>query len=182
MKRTAIQLINCPDRKGIVSTVAGFLYEHGANILHADQHGDDESSLFFMRVEWALEDFDLDEASLKEKLGSIAAQFSMTRQIEYSNRVPIVAIFVSSQAHCLADLLHRHQTGELNCRIALVISNHQKAEPLTRYFDVPFFYMPVTSGTKPEAEQQQLALLADHSVDFDRAGPRYAGTLSKFCG
>ena len=68
MKRTAILLINCPDRKGIVSTVASFLYEHGANILHADQHRDDESSLFFMRVEWALEDFDLDEATLKTNL------------------------------------------------------------------------------------------------------------------
>ena len=111
MKRTAILLINCPDRKGIVSTVASFLYEHGANILHADQHRDDESSLFFMRVEWALEDFDLDEASLKDKFSSIAAQFSMIWQVEYSDRVPTIAIFVSGQLHCLADLLHRHQTG-----------------------------------------------------------------------
>jgi formyltetrahydrofolate deformylase len=67
---------NCPDRQGIVSTVATFLYERGANILHADQHRDDESNLFFMRVEWALEDFDLDETSFKEKFGSIAAQFA----------------------------------------------------------------------------------------------------------
>jgi len=166
MKRTAILLINCPDRKGIVSTVASFLYEHGANILHADQHRDDESSLFFMRVEWALEDFDLDEASLKDKFSSIAAQFSMTWQVEYLDRVPTIAIFVSGQLHCLADLLHRHQTGELNCRIALVISNHRQAESLTRYFEVPFFYMPVTPETKPEVEQQQLALVADQSVDL----------------
>jgi len=82
-----------------------------ANILHADQHRDDESSLFFMRVEWALEDFDLDEASLREKFGSIAAQFSMTWHVEYSDRIPVIAIFVSSYLHCLADLLHRHQTG-----------------------------------------------------------------------
>jgi formyltetrahydrofolate deformylase len=68
MKRAAILLINCVDRKGIVSTVASFLYEHGTNILHADQHRDDESSLFFMRVEWALEDFDLDEASKRDSV------------------------------------------------------------------------------------------------------------------
>ena len=98
MNRTAILLINCPDRKGIVSTVASFLYEHGANILHADQHRDDESSLFFMRVEWALEDFDLDQESLREKFGTIAVQFSMTWQVEYSDRIPTMAIFVSTRS------------------------------------------------------------------------------------
>jgi formyltetrahydrofolate deformylase len=166
MKRTAILLINCPDRKGIVSTIASFLYEHGANIVHADQHQDNELNLFFMRVEWALEDFDLDEESFREKFGLIAAQFSMTWQVEYSDRIPIIAIFVSSYLHCLADLLHRHQTGELNCQIALVISNHLQAEPLVGYFDIPFCHMPVTTETKPEVEQQQLALLAHNSVNL----------------
>jgi formyltetrahydrofolate deformylase len=108
--------------------------------------------------------------SLKERFGSIAAQFSMTWQVEYSDRIQIIAIFVSSQVHCLADLLHRHQTGELNCRICLVISNHRQAEPLTRYFEVPFFHLPVTPETKGEVEQQQLASLADHSVTALNAG------------
>jgi formyltetrahydrofolate hydrolase len=67
MKSTAILLINCPDRKGIVLAVASFLYEHGANILHSDQHQDNELGLFFMRVEWALEDFDLDKTNFQEK-------------------------------------------------------------------------------------------------------------------
>jgi formyltetrahydrofolate deformylase len=56
MKDTAVLLIDCPDRKGLVAHVSSLLYERGANILHADQHQDHELGLFFMRVEWALND------------------------------------------------------------------------------------------------------------------------------
>src|ERR1700689_1289047 len=55
MRDTAVLLIDCPDRKGLVARVAGLLYERGANILHADQHQDHDLGLFFMRVEWALD-------------------------------------------------------------------------------------------------------------------------------
>jgi formyltetrahydrofolate hydrolase len=77
MKNTAILLINCPDRKSIILAIASFLYEHGANIIHADQHRDNPLGLFFMRVQWALEDFDLDKPSFREKFarwlcGSVA--------------------------------------------------------------------------------------------------------------
>src|SRR6202041_1153338 len=54
MKISAVLLIDCPDRKGLVARVSGLLYERGANILHADQHQDHDLGLFFMRVEWAL--------------------------------------------------------------------------------------------------------------------------------
>ena len=59
MAKTAILLIDCPDRKGIVAAVAEFLYRHNANILHADQHQDAQRGLFLMRVEWDLDGFDL---------------------------------------------------------------------------------------------------------------------------
>ena len=52
MRNTAVLLIDCPDRKGLVAGVANLLYQFGANITHADQHQDPEAELFFMRVEW----------------------------------------------------------------------------------------------------------------------------------
>jgi formyltetrahydrofolate deformylase len=163
---TAILLISCPDRKGIVAAIATFLYEHGANILHADQHQDSESRLFLMRVEWELEGFDLDAETFRAKFEPIAAQFSMTWEVAYSDRTPVIAIFVSSYLHCLADILHRHQTAELNCRIAVVISNHKQAEPLAQFHNVPFCYMPVTAATRLEVERQQRELLQQHSVNL----------------
>ena len=78
----------------------------------------------------------------------------------------MVAIFVSNYLHCLVDLLHRHQTGELKCEIGLIISNHQSATSLAEYYGIRFYYLPVTAEIKPEVEIGQLELLARHSVDL----------------
>lgn len=148
---TAILLIDCPDRKGIVAAIADFLYAHGANILHADQHQDNNLGLFFMRVEWALEDFDLPAEALAVQFQPIATRFQMRWRVEYSAARPAVAIFVSSYLHCLVDLLHRHQTGEFACRIPLVVSNHTEARPLAEFYGIPFHHLPVDKNNKAEA-------------------------------
>jgi formyltetrahydrofolate deformylase len=179
MKNTAILLINCPDRKGIVLAVASFLYEHGANILHSDQHQDNESGLFFMRVEWTLEDFDLDRTNFQETFSPLALQFAMTWQVEYCDKTPIIAVFASSHLHCLADLLYRQQTGELLCEIGLIISNHQDAAPLAKYHGVPFHYSPKTAETKLVIEDKELVLLKSRSVDLIVLA-RYMQVLSGF--
>lgn len=166
MTNTAILLIDCPDRKGLVATVSSFLYTHGANILHADQHQDNDLGLFFMRVEWALEDFDLNDAEFRRLFQPIAQQLQMRWRLEYSADRPAAAIFVSHYLHCLVDLLHRHQIGELPCRIPLIISNHREAEPLAGYYGVAFQYVPVEPSTKEEAEQVQLELLRQPGVSL----------------
>jgi formyltetrahydrofolate deformylase len=105
MKNTAVLLIDCPDRKGLVATVASLLYERGANIIHADQHQDHEAGLFFMRVEWDLDGFDLD--AFRASFQPIAAKLQMTWSIARLAEPPRVAIFVSQHLHCLVDVLHR---------------------------------------------------------------------------
>src|SRR5271167_4792434 len=98
MNKTAILLITCPDRKGLVARVAGMLYQHGANITHADQHQDHEAGLFFMRVEWALDDF-CNVAAFREEFTPVAAELNMTWRLALSSAEPRVAIFVSRQLH-----------------------------------------------------------------------------------
>ncbi len=166
MSRSAILLIDCPDRKGIVAAISTFLYQHGANILHADQHQDNEQGLFFMRVEWALEDFDLDEAAFRKEFQEIADRFEMRWRLEYTEAVLSVAIFVSQYLHCLVDLLHRHRTGELRCRIPLIISNHREAADLAAYYGIPFHHFPVDKSNKAEVERAEMELLADNQVDL----------------
>src|SRR5664279_793464 len=104
MKNTAVLLIDCPDRKGLVATVASLLYQRGANIIHADQHQDHEAGLFFMRVEWALDGFDL--GAFQEEFRPIAEELQMHWQVAEMSRVPRVAIFVSQHLHCLVDILY----------------------------------------------------------------------------
>jgi formyltetrahydrofolate deformylase len=183
MKASAVLLIDCPDRKGLVARVSSLLYERGANILHADQHIDHDLGLFFMRVEWGLADgspvdegraetrdsgsmrsFDL--AAFREVFTPIAAELNMNWKLTSSERPPRVALFCSQYLHCMADLLHRWRAGELACEIPLIVSNHREVEKLAAFYGVPFELVPVTPQTRAEAEARQLALLDRHNIDL----------------
>ena len=166
MKNSATLLITCPDAKGIVAAIADFLYQHNANILHADQHQDAENSLFLMRVEWDLKDFSLDEASFARAFEVIAKSYKMTWELKLSADKPRMAIMVSQYDHCLADLLHRYKNNELQCDIPLIISNHLNVQKLAEFYGIPFFHIPVEKDKKKEAEAEQFALFDEYQVDF----------------
>jgi formyltetrahydrofolate deformylase len=164
MHDTAILLINCPDRKGLVARVSGLLYEHGANIIHAEQHQDHEAGLFFMRVEWSLNGFSVED--FRAAFAPAALELRMDWRLELSRDVTRVAIFVSQYLHCYADLLYRHRAGELNCEIPLIISNHPGARPLAEFHGIPFHRIETGPGGKPAAERRQIALLEQHNIDL----------------
>src|SRR5690242_4288799 len=166
MNRTAVLLVDCPDAKGIVASVSTFLYTHGANILGSDQHQDNQAGLFFMRVEFDLADFSLDAAKFAREFQPIAARYRMQWRLEDSAGRARVAIFVSRQQHCLVDLLHRHQTGELPGEIALIVSNHPDARALAEFYRVPFHHVPVERARKLTAEAEQVRLTDAHAIDL----------------
>lgn len=164
MTNTATLLIDCPDRTGLVARVSGMLYKAGANIIHADQHQDHDAGLFFMRVEWGLDDFDVRQFGAE--FASLAEELNMNWRLERSSTRPSVAIFVSQHLHCLYDLLYRHQSGELPCKIGLIVSNHADGEQLARFYGIPFHRIPVHSGEKHAAEDQELDLLRQHGIEL----------------
>jgi formyltetrahydrofolate deformylase len=164
MKNTAVLLINCPDRKGLVAGVSSLLYRYGANITHADQHQDHEAGLFFMRVEWTLEGFDL--GAFRAEFQTTAAELRMQWRLKSMSEVPRMAIFVSQHLHCLVDILHRQQAGELPCSIPLIVSNHQNGEALARFYGVKFRHIPMTSDTKKAGEDEQWRLLSAEGIDL----------------
>ena len=166
MKNTAILLITCPDQKGLVATIADFVFRHNGNILHADEHGDDTSNLFLMRVEFDPAQFDFDLAEFGKRFSPIAEKFSMTWRLAQSNYRPRMAILVSKYDHCLVDLLYRQKSGELACEIPAIISNHPDNQAIADFYRLPYFVVPVSSTDKRAAEQKILSLLRQHSPDF----------------
>ena len=161
--------MDCPDQKGLVARVAGLLYAQGANILHADQHQDHALGLFFMRVEWALDEGDAGERMLAGFRGAfepIARELGMRWQLRRRNQRPRVALFCSQYLHCLADLLYRANAEELDCEIAVVVSNHREAEKLAGFYGVRFAYLPVSAATRLEGEALQLKLLDELGVEL----------------
>jgi formyltetrahydrofolate deformylase len=166
MPGSAILLIHCPDRRGIVAGISGFLYTQGANILHADQHQDNDLGLFFMRIEWDLDGFALDDAAFRQEFQPLAESFGMRWELAYSAVRPAVAIFVSRAQHCLLDLLYRHEIGELACDIPLIVSNHVDAQGLAGFYGIPFHHIPADPDNRADAEARQTALLAQHRVEL----------------
>jgi formyltetrahydrofolate deformylase len=166
MKNSAILLISCPDAKGEVATIADFVFRHGGNILHADEHGDEESGLFLMRVEFDPKDFDVPLADFGKYFSPVADAYAMKwRLAQSSNRLRMV-IFVSKYDHCLVDLLYRHQSGELACEIPLIISNHADNQAVADFYKIPYIVVPVTKENKQAAEKQVHDLIAEHKPDF----------------
>jgi len=163
--KTAVLLIDCPDRKGIVVSIVNFLVErYDVNILNADQHQDVELALFFMRVEFSTDAPSFDEGSFRAAFEPIAREFRMNWRVEFAGQMQNAALFVSQYPHCLADLLHRHGAGEFHCNFSLIVSNHEDTRALAEFHGVPFHYLPVTPATKPAVEDAQLALLAANKI------------------
>src|SRR5215831_1324664 len=166
MHNSAILLVSCPDRIGVVASIAEFIYRHNGNILFADEHGDKESNLFLMRVEFDPANFDFDLAEFPQHFSQIAKQFEMSWRLAHSSDRPRVAILVSKFDHCLQDLLYRHQSGELKCEIPLIISNHPDNQRIADFYHVPYVVVPVTKDNKRAAELQQLSLIRGHRCDL----------------
>jgi formyltetrahydrofolate deformylase len=166
MKNSAILLISCPDRKGEVATIADFIYRHGGNILHADEHGDQESGLFLMRVEFDPKEFDINLADFGKYFSPIVETFAMKWRLAQSSQRQRMIILVSKYDHCLVDLLYRHQSGELACEIPLIISNHPDNQAIADFYKIPYAVVPVSKDDKNAAEARIHALITEHKPDF----------------
>jgi formyltetrahydrofolate deformylase len=171
VKPSAILLISCPDQKGEVATIADFVYRHGGNILHADEHADEESGLFLMRVEFDPKDFDIDLsqkdlADFGKHFAPIAEKFQMTWRLAQSSQRPRMIVLVSKYDHCLVDLLYRHKSGELACDIPLIISNHPDNQAIADFYKIPYAVVSVSKDNKDQAEERIHALIAEHRPDF----------------
>ncbi len=163
---SAILLISAEDQRGITASVTDFVYRRGGNILHADQHIDECSNTFFMRLEWALDDFGVVQDKVEAEFMPIAKQFNMQFELYFSNQKQNVALFVSKPQHCLYHLLYRYRSGQLNCHIPAIISNHKDAEQVAREFDIPYHVFEISPANKQAQEKKEIELLKSLQVDL----------------
>jgi formyltetrahydrofolate deformylase len=165
-RRTATLLIKCADCKGLVRDIADFISRHGGNILHADHHIDFESQQFFSRVEWDLREFGLPVEEISNSFEPIADHYAMQWELRFSDEEPAVAIFVSRLDHCLLDLLHRWELGELRGKLAAVVSNHPDLKSTVERHRIPYYCFPITPQNKRRQEAEELKLLCSLRVDL----------------
>jgi len=157
-----VLLLRCPDRPGIVAAVGQTVAALGGNIIHADQHTDRVHGLFLQRVEATFPE----GADVAGALRPVAAAYDMTWELHRPGRRPRLAILVSRQGHCLADLLARVDLGELEADVELVASNHDDHEGMVRRHDVPFHLLPVDPEDPARQSAEMQALVAGADVDL----------------
>ena len=170
MSTTYVLTLSCPDRPGLVFAVTRWITEAGGNILDSQQYTDpsddvDAGGEFFLRVHV---DFGgpRDAESLRAGFGPVAAELAMTFRLVEAERPLRTLVLVSTEGHCLNDLLYRQSAGGLNVEIPAVVSNHRALERLASAYDVPFHHVPVTRETKPDAERALLDLVDALDVDL----------------
>jgi len=164
---SAILLIHCPDKPGIVVTVTEFIYKNGGNILYLDQHVDSERGVFFMRVEWSLDQFSIKREKIAEYFETlVGSRYEMTAQLHFSDAKVRMALFVSKMSHCFYDLLARYECGELNVEIPLIISNHTDLQNAAERIGIDYHCISINKENKSAQEAKQKKLLAEHNIDF----------------
>ena len=163
---TAVLCLHCPDREGIVFHVAQFIFEHGGNIIDAQQHTEPLDNRFFMWVHFNGPPKGPAREALQRDLQVLAGQFDMDAELSFDDARKRMAILVSRYDHCLYDLFLRHQYGEIAADIVLVVSNHPDLEHVAQQFNTPFVHIPVEPGRKEEAEREMLARFAEAAIDF----------------
>ncbi|MCX6228003.1 MAG: formyltetrahydrofolate deformylase [Bacteroidia bacterium] len=166
-RNTAIFLIHCMDKQGILAAVTEFLNENRGNIIYLDQHVDHEEGLFYMRVEWELDKFAIPRDKISDYFETlIARKFEIKFSLHFSDKKPRMALFVSSLSHCLFDILSRYIAGDWETEIPVIISNHESLRPVAQRFGIDFHFIEKNKENKAEQEQAELQLLKKYDIDF----------------
>lgn len=164
---SAILLIHCEDKRGIVASVSEFINKNDGNIIHLDQHVDYQKNIFFMRVEWELDAFRIPREKIGEYFQTlIGKEYAMEWELHFSDETIRMAVFVSKQPHCLYDILSRYSSGEWQVEIPLIISNHPDMQTTAEKFGIDFVHVPVNENNKDEQEQKELDLLKEYNIDL----------------
>lgn len=169
MKPSAILLLHCPDKQGIISELTKFITDNHGNIMYLDQYVDREDGMFFMRIEWELEHFLIPRNKIKDIIDTLYTErYQMNFNLYFSDVKPRMAIFVSKMSHCLYDLLARWKAGELNVDIPCIVSNHENLRYVAEQFGIPYYVWSIKKdhSNKAEVEAAEMELLKKEKVTF----------------
>jgi len=155
---------SCQDSKGIVAAVTAMMAANDANVLDLTQHTASDIDVFMLKALFEAPD-PFDSKLFEKAFKSTADKFRMSWELYETNRNERVAILVSKTNHCLWELLLKHQDGEINCEIPLIISNHPDNRGVAEQFGIPFHHIDYGPG-KAAAEEKIQQLLMGYEIDL----------------
>ncbi|WP_261841625.1 formyltetrahydrofolate deformylase [Aliamphritea ceti] len=165
MKQTYRLLLDCPDQIGVITRVGKVITDNGGWINEAEHHSDEDSNWFFSRFEIQAETLPFDIHGLREALQPLIDECKMNVRLSDSNKPKRVVIMASKGSHCLSDLLDRWRSGDLNCDIPCVISNHEDMRGLVEWYGIPFHHVVIDKEDKAPGFAEVERLVTDYEGD-----------------
>jgi len=162
-KSTAVLLLSCKDRRGLISRISHFVFERGGNILDLDEHVDGEQ--FFIRLAWDMRNFSVPEIDVTDAFVPLAKEFDAEFKINFTGKNLRTAIFVSKFDHCLQEILWRQRLGEFSIDIPLIVSNHEDLKLLADRYGIAYHIFPINKENRDAQEKKELALLKENRID-----------------
>ena len=169
MKPSAILLLHCQDKPGIISEMTKFITDNNGNIIYLDQYVDREDGMFFIFFLWELEKFLIPREKIYDYIETLySLRYGMTFNLYFNDERPRMAIFVSKMSHCLYDLLSRYKSGEWKVDIPCIISNHEDLRYVAEQFGIPYYVWSIKKdhSNKDEVEKAEMSLLKEKRVTF----------------
>ncbi|MEH6446014.1 MAG: formyltetrahydrofolate deformylase [Oceanospirillaceae bacterium] len=164
-KSTYRIVLDCPDRMGIVTKVGEIIARNNGWISEAAQHSDEESCWFFARFEIQTASLSIDKDALYAQFLPIITEFKLNLRIEDSRQKKQVVLMASKGSHCLSDLLDRWKSGDLDCDIACVISNHDDLRGLVEYYQIPYHKVVIEKDNKTPGFIEVESLVEQYNAD-----------------
>ncbi len=138
-------LISCPDTQGLVAVVSQFIANFNGNIIEAHHYLDKSENYFFMRNEIEKLSLNVTITEFKLKFQRLAKTYKMSWSVIDSAQLKDILIMGSQATHCVADLLHRLEDGDLQANVIGILSNHKKLAKLANWYKVPFKHIAVNN-------------------------------------
>ena len=165
MRSRAVVSVIGRDQKGVVARISTYLASCNTNIEDIEQRV--MEGLFIMTMLVDLSDLSITLDELVMGLRKIGGEINMETTLRLAggpSERKRVAVLVTKEPHCLAQLVQDRDAGVLNGDLVVVLSNHADLEPLAREHKIPFAWAPSTD--KAAHEEFLLARLAEHKPDL----------------
>lgn len=166
MNKTYTLTVSCPDKSGLIASITNCIASNGGNILNMAQHTALDISMFFCKVDFDSNDSTtFSEENFRKSFEKTATNFCMNWRLYHKERKQKMAILVSKTSHCLYEVLLKHQDGQLNCDIPVIISNHPDLCGVATEFHIPFFQIDTGKG-KEAVEADIQRILEQYNIDL----------------
>lgn len=155
-------LISCPDQVGLVTNITRVLASHQLNIIAMREFVDEANKAFFTRIACigAFEETDKLKQKLLENLPNASEVNLITKKEKQ------IAVLVTKEYHCLAEILIKNQFKTLGANVQCVIGNYEELKDFTEKMGIPYFHVSHLEKDKTQFETEVNDIIDQFEVDY----------------